>query len=253
MMHYWQQKLAVLGFSFVSLATWAAAPNGYRMLEGKGYTICEQMLKRMNAELASKPKGPVCGYEVLQSIPGVTPPPWVKLDLDEHKAMYKRFRLARQLRDEDLPMAFSEPQPKAGQQLFFRRMPSDEQLEEWDPAVKKNSQFYKWVGAWPAPGDTDVMLIEILQPGGAWCPVFSQKLFQPDLKKPVLNWSTSSNMPFIFGGRNYQFNEEMTPYADGHSEPISYDLSIRLIRNEDRRNPWPPDICHIRRKIYSSK
>ena len=249
-MRLWQQTLVALGIYVVSLVTWAVAPTGYRMLEGKGYTICEQLLKRMNAELTLKPKGPVCGYEVLQSIPGVTPPPWIQLDFQEHKSLYKRFRLARRLRDEDLPMAFSEPQPKAGQQLVYTRMPSDEQLEQWDSAVKKNSRFYKWDGALPAPSDKDVMLIEIIQYEDNQCSAFRQKLFQPDLKKPVLNWSTlEGNVSFIFRGQNYQLGEGMTPSALGDHAPISYDLSIHLIRHEDQRNPFPSSVCHLRRNI----
>ena len=89
-------------------------PSGYRMLQGQGYTLCEAMFKRMNEELARKPNGPMCGDDILRSIPGVTSPNWIKLDFKEHKELYKRYALARRLNDKDWEVGFAETPPKAG-------------------------------------------------------------------------------------------------------------------------------------------
>ncbi len=230
-------------------------PSGYRMLQGQGYTLCETMFKRMNEELAGKPNGPMCGYEILRSIPGVRAPNWVKLDLQEHKELYKRYALARRLNDKDWEAGFAEPPPNAGQRLIASFMPPEEMLErDWQEAIEQKVEFYKWADAWPAQEDTDVMLIHTRPGTEKYCTYSSAILFEGDLKKPrtgFLWWlSLSSQLPFDFGGRHYQMRE--TAYStDGRTGPISEELSINWVSEDKRREPVQINICHVRRNLTS--
>lgn len=227
-------------------------PNGYRMLQGKGYTLCEAMFKRMNEELARKPNGPVCGYNILRGISGVTLPDWIKLDINEHKELYKRYALARRLDDKDWEAGFAEPPPRAGQKLIAGFMPTEEMLErDWQEASEQKVEFYKWVDAWPSQEDTDVMLIHTRPSTGKYCAYSSALLFEHDLRKPrngFLWWLSMANqLPFIFSGRHYQMTERMTSHADGHEESVVSNFEINWVRQEKRRQPVQTNVCHIRR------
>lgn len=233
-------------------------PSGYRMLQGQGYTLCEAAFKRINEEVTRKPNGPVCGYDILRSIPGVTSPNWVKLDLKEHKELYKRYALARRLNDKDWATGFAEPPPKAGQKLIASIMPAEEVLErDWQEAAEQKVEFYKWADAWPAQEDTDVMLINVRPGTEKSCTYSSAILFEGDLKKPrngFLWWlSLSGQLPFKFGGRHYQMGERMTPYADGHDEPIVFNFQINWVSEEKRREPVQTNICQVRRNLPVKK
>ena len=232
-------------------------PTGYRMLQGKGYTICEEMFKRLNEELARKPNGPVCGYDILRSIPGVAPPSWTQLDLKDHKELYKRYALARRLNDKDWEAGFSEPPPKAGQKLIASFMPTEEMLErDWQEAIQQKMEFYKWTDAWPAQEATDVMLIHIRPGTDKHCAYSSSILFEGDLRKPrtgFLWWLSMSNqLPFNFGGRHFQMWQSVHR-TESDAWLISGELSINWISEDKRREPVQTNICHIRRNLSFEK
>lgn len=241
-----------------------ANTTGYRMLEGNGYTICEEVFKRMNEALARKPQGPVCGYDVLRSIPGVALPDWAPLDLHEHKAVYKRYALARRVDYKHWEVAFAEPPPKPGQKLApnsdrnLAAMPTEEMMErDWQDAVDGNVTFYQWADPWPTQEDTDIMLIDVRPGTSKNCSWVRATLFDAALKKPRggFGWAISSSqaLPFQFGGRHYQMSE--TVYStDGKTSPISWEFSINWVGESTRRREYgQTNICHVRRNMSISK
>lgn len=226
--------------------------TGYRMLEGNGYTICEEMFKRMNEELARKPQGPVCGYDVLRSIPGVTLPDWTPLDLHEHKALYKRHALARRVDYKDSDVVFAEPPPKAGQALTASYMPTEEMLErDWLDAIADKVAFYQWANAWPTQEDTDLMLIDVWPGTEKQCSSVGATLFDAALKKPrgSFGWaiSLSRALPFQFAGRHYQM-KEIVHSTGSNNGLISWEFSINWVSESTRRREYgQTNICHVRR------
>lgn len=239
-----KQEMIAIVLCASSLYTWADKPSGYRMAQGKGNVICEAMLTRINEEITRRPNGPVCAYDVLRGIPGVTEPGWAKLDLRKHKELYKRFVLAQRLHLKDWDDAFSDPPPVGGQKLTDGNMPGDGELElEWEFAVQRHSSFYRWNGAVPAPRKSDVLLVEIFKPEPDQCAESRAYLYPANMKKPRLGWETG-RVPFRYGGRHYRMAHQSQHIA-GVVVPRSEQVQIELLPRDATRSVGYPNICFI--------
>lgn len=239
-----KQEIIGIALCVSSLCTWADKPSDYRIAQGKGNVICEAIFKRMNEKITHRPYGPICAYDVLRGIPGVTDPNWTKLDLRQHKELYKRFVLAQRLHLKDWDEAFGDPPPVGGKKLTEGNMPDDGELElEWEFAVQRHSSFYRWNGAVPAPKKSDVLLVEIFKLEPDQCAESRAYLYPADMKKPRLGWETG-RVPFHYGGRNYRI-EHQSQHIAGVVVPRSEQVQIELLPRDASRGVGYPNICFI--------
>lgn len=210
--------------------------TGYRMLEGNGYTICEEMLKRMNEELARKPNGPVCAFDVLQSIPGVMPPPWTRLDLNLEKALFKQFLMAELMSKQD-----------RNKEIASLVSANDGLLElSWEISLQRGSLFYRWDAATPAPEKTDVELFEVFRTESDKCTESRSYLYPYDLKVPRFDWAFSrwGRIPFVYKGHIYRMGQNMQRIA-GVIVAISDQVEVEKNPEAETQRPTQGDICHI--------
>lgn len=200
-------------------------PIKYRMLEGKGYSLCEALLKKMNEAPA-----PVCAYDLLMGIPGVSQPIWRRLDLVENKELFKRLELALRLPPHYWEQAFSDNPPPIGTRFQNptnanggpNTMPADIDLEDqWKKAIDSSAVFYIVDEPVPVVNKSDVMLVVKWPPDRSinWppnstdldqCPSYSLRMFRANLKMPVDLGSQGQQkndyVPFEYTGRAYHFS-----------------------------------------------
>jgi hypothetical protein len=77
------RTLGALFLACVGLQDAAAAEPRYRLVEGKGYTVCEAFLKNLNAFPSDEPPM-VCEQRVHPTHPEFTRPTWEELDIQKH-------------------------------------------------------------------------------------------------------------------------------------------------------------------------
>lgn len=87
-----QWTVSALMFVALNIGISAAYADYFIYGEGKKQPFCEAILKALNTSLYAmkrKPNTYPCVSEVVLSMPGVSDPPWEKLDLDQHEALAK--------------------------------------------------------------------------------------------------------------------------------------------------------------------
>lgn len=215
----------------------------YVISSGKGNALCEMLLQRMNEELRRHPHGPICAYDALKAIPGVTFPNWKKLPLKENGLTYKRFLLSKMVYSKHYPEIFGSSGKAAGE----FNMPTMSQYVGADPyspdaqpgvpigqkylddifdvAVDRGNELYLWKGVFPPPNDTDVLLVEMSRYHKAYsqegCPNYRLTRFSADLltPKPWLQTYRQENpkwelgydsLHFIFDGQFFQLHEYLS-------------------------------------------
>lgn len=226
----------------------AAAPDRprYKFIEGKGYVICEEMLKRLNDISARKPQGPVCGYDILRSIPGVTLPGWKRIDLQEDKALYLRVALAWGVDYRDWKAAFASPRPKPGTKFQFSTMPPDEDGEQgWLKRLRDPTfELYLLTNPLPRQEESDVSLVAVYKTASEAhrCKQVRSTLFSGDLKAPKTDWRRPDlRYPFRHGNRWYEIAEDFVgPATTGG-------VGIYWVQDHQRRVRAATLICNISR------
>ncbi len=88
---------SVLGTTFVRLALAVSAmactyanSGGWVYHSGKGYTLCDELHKRLNSFTYPDPKKHLnasCGWNAALSYPGFKQPPWQELDVTQHEEL----------------------------------------------------------------------------------------------------------------------------------------------------------------------
>lgn len=226
--------------------------NKYKVIRGKEYAICDKILSRMNEEV--KLNKPVCGINLLKSIPGVALPEWTRLSLKENKLLYMRFLLANKVLEKNYTQAFGQQHATAGKTVKNIHIPpveltlfgehiSIEQLEQmWGDAVENGYEFYRWDGVFLEPEQTDVLLIEtgidVLQGG---CPKIRMVRFASDLLTPKPLMATKANwllgpeaIPFKYENQIYRLENEEGHTMDQEAQVRvvpSRSLTVGAIRN----------------------
>ncbi len=226
----------------------AATParQHYKFIEGKGYVICEEMLKRLNEISERKPQGPVCGYDILRSIPGVTLPGWKRIDLQEDKALYMRVALAWGVDYRDWKAAFSSPRPKPGTKFQFSTMPPDEDGEKgWLKRLRDPTfELYLLTNPWPRQEEGDVSLVAVYKTASEAnrCKQVRSTLFSGDLQAPKSDWRRPDlRYPFRHGNRWYEIAEDFVgPATTGG-------VGIYWVQDHQRRGRATTLICSISR------
>ena len=226
--------------------------SAYYMYLGWGKPLCTQVFTRLNEEIARKPKGPVCAFDILRDVPGLELPAWYKLDLHEHKALYKRYALSFLVDSKDWPQAFGEQPPKAGERMTGGLrpsvMPSDERLEQaWRDAIAINVQFYRLDKPVPRQEDGDVLLLEAWTPRESNCLTVRSRLFSEGLHAPTFNWSDySKNFPFAQGGRSYQVSWDLgRRVGDDPIDQITDQVDISRVQNNERNEARESEMCRF--------
>lgn len=235
----------------------------YRMIQGSGNAICEQMFKRMNEELVRE--RPVCAFDLLTAIPSVVLPEWKKLDLQENKLLYKRFVLANLVREKYYPQIFGEVRDKVDtiriptndqmvlgafvQGRKFGAPMTEDQLEGmWKDAADHGYEFYRWDGAFSAPDEADVLLVEVSRfdelNQTKRCPKFRVLRISADMRLPK-QWQSGNAkwligpeaIPFKYDNQYYRLVDEGVLVMDSvDKETQVRALPIRLISIDAIRN-----------------
>jgi len=227
-------------------ATRSAEPH-YKFIEGKGYVICEEMLKRLNAASARKPQGPVCGYDILRSVPGVTFPDWKRVDLRENQALYMRLSLAGTVDYRDWKAAFGTPRPQPGTKFKFSTMPTDEALEQgWQRRISDPTyELYFLANPLPIQAAGDVSLVTVFKTASEAerCHQVRSVLFSSDFRSPKVDWrGVDLRYPFRYGNRWYEASEDFVGPA------TSGGVGIYWIEDHQHRERMTTLVCNIRRR-----
>lgn len=144
-----QQLLALT----IGTAYSAGAMAGWDHHEGKGYTLCDALHKRLNKYAYPDPVKHVnsCGWNVMLSYPGFTEPPWEELEPRQHEELI--FKLLRYA-EGSFARPGSEPRIRAEAREFIEQ---GGRVQLW--RTRLISDFYnkKHPEVWAPPGVQNVI------------------------------------------------------------------------------------------------
>lgn len=184
---------------FLSLVLAPAMSNAdyYIRGEGKGQPFCEKILATLNKTKPTNDSRP-CVSELVLKMPGVSDPPWEKLDLSKHEALARDIYLVNTV---GLSQFFAEQ--KSTVPGYW---PTPEQIEKTMKLLRRDGELF----AFRSPPDSDKWVVTLRYPygmcGRPWRPdiKWSESAWvTDDLKQPLPPQYGYARRPLLYRGRLY--------------------------------------------------